>query len=279
MGIQVRHVVKWGLRALGGVTVLLVLYLSVFLLPYPLFPHHFDRAGFSVYSDQEFPADFSSVLDDARLRLEAMELYRGDDPPRIFMCQSERLFKSLCRLAGKRHSGQGLLISLAGNAFISAPGIAAVAQRCGGQPKHSRLAGSWAAAIAHETNHYLVFTRMGFAGVKAMAPWNAEGYADFQANLAPASVDPEYDLRARIAVLLDDANWRGRTGFIDRRHFRWHVLVEYLYTVKGITFRQLIVPELTEEAAIAKMMRWYEATDGATPGGENTDGSTPATWN
>ena len=266
MGVGNRRVMKWSLRALVAVLVLFGLYLSVFFLPYPMFPHHLNHAGFSVYSDREFPVEFESTLEDSRRRVEAMELFRGDDPPRLFICHSQRLFELFCRLAGKPHSGQGLLISLANNAFISAPGVATVAQRHGGRPTHSRFEGSWAAAIAHETNHHLVFQRIGLGGVKAIAPWKAEGYADYQANLAPASADSDYNLRTRIELVLDDSKWTGSTAIVDRRHFRWHVLVEYLYTVKGITFRQLLAPELTEKAAMAEMMAWYNAPADATPG-------------
>ena len=67
-------------------------YLSVFFLPYPLFPHYLEHAGFSVYSDREIPAGFELELEDARRRAVAMELYRDRRPPRIFVCQSQRLF-------------------------------------------------------------------------------------------------------------------------------------------------------------------------------------------
>ena len=85
MKISTRRIVKWGLWTLCIVAVGVALYLSVFLLPYPLFPHHIEHAGFSLYSDREIPEDFKRVLEDARLRVDAMELYRGQAPPRIFV--------------------------------------------------------------------------------------------------------------------------------------------------------------------------------------------------
>jgi hypothetical protein len=248
----------WGLAVL---VVLSVLYLSVFFFPYPLFPHHLEHAGFSVYSDGEIPDDFELELEDARRRVEAMELYRGQAPPRIFDCQSQRLFVFFIKLAGKRHAGQGLLISVAGNAFFSDAMIKTIGRRNGGRPVHSRLEGSWAAAIAHEAAHDLVFAEVGFRRARRIPVWKSEGYADYQANLASAQADPDYDLRSRIEHLLDDDSWRSPTGFVDRRHVRWHLLVEYLCGVQGLSFRELMDGSITEERTRVDMMAWYSTLD------------------
>jgi hypothetical protein len=257
----IRKIGKWSLWGFGGVAVLFALYLSVFFFPYPLFPHHVEHAGFSVYSDREVPDDFKLVLEDARRRVEAMELYRGQAPPRIFDCQSQRLFVFFIKWAGKRHVGQGLLISVAGNAFFSDAMIKTIGQRNGGRPAHSRLEGSWAAAIAHETAHDLVFSEVGFKKMRRIPVWKSEGYADYSANHASAAADPDYDFRSRVELLLDDDSWLSPVGFVDRRHFRWHLLVEYLCSVKGLTFADLMDEALTEGGARSEMMAWYSTLD------------------
>lgn len=259
MKFTIRRVGRWFLWGLGAVVTLFGLYLSVFFFPYPLFPHQIEYAGFSVYSDREIPEDFNLVLDEARIRVEAMELYRGAAPPRIFVCQSQRLFVFFIKLAGKRHVGQGLLISIAGNAFFSETMIGSVGQRNRGGPVHTRMQGSWAAAIAHETAHHLIFSEIGFNKARRTPVWKSEGYADFSANLASAKADLDYDFRSRIGLLLDDDSWQSTVGFIDRRHFRWHVLVEYLCSVKGLTFTDLMDAGVTEELARSQMMAWYSA--------------------
>ena len=257
MKATVRKIGRWSLWGVGAVLVLFALYLSIFFLPYPLFPHHTEHAGFSVYSDSEIPADFEIVLDDARRRLEAMELYRGDAPLRVFICRSQRLFVLLNRLAGKRHAGQALVISAAGNAFFSEVMIESVGRRNGGRPLHSRLEGSWPAAIAHEVAHDLVASEVGFRKARRIPVWKAEGYADYSANLASAAADPGYDFKSRIELLLDDNSWPPPFGPIDRRHFEWHLLVEFLFSVKGLTFTDLLAEGVSEETTLAEMMAWY----------------------
>ena len=241
--------------------VLVALYLSVFFLPYPLFPHHTEHAGFSVYSDREIPADFELVLEDARLRVEAMELYNGAKNLRIFVCRSQRLFVFINKLAGKRHWGQALVISAAGNAFFSEEGIEAIGRRNGGRPVHSRLQGSWSAAIAHEVAHLQMGTAAGAREGRGLPSWKSEGYADYAANLAVAASDPDYDFARRVEFLLNDDHWQPPVTTFDRRHFRWHILVEYLCTAKGLGFAELLDDEVTEDNAWRDMMAWYSSLD------------------
>jgi hypothetical protein len=242
--------------ALGAVALLLGLYLSAFFFPYPLFPHHMEASGFKVYSDHEIPENFKLVLDDARRRVEAMPLYRADAMPRIFVCRSMRLFEFLVKLAGRDHAGQGLLVSMAGNAFFSEHGIEAVARRNQTRPAHSRLEGSWSAAIAHEVAHHLVFTEMGFFGAWRIPVWKSEGYADCTANLTEGGSDPVRETLYQVALLVDDSLWQGPTGAIDRRHFRWQVMVKFLCEVKGLGLTGLLAEDVTEAGTWTQLINW-----------------------
>jgi hypothetical protein len=254
-------IAKWSARIAGGALVLLGLYLSVFFAPYPLFRHHAELSGFRVYSDRQIGAEFEPVFEDARRRVEGMELLDGPELPRIFICRSQRLFVLLNRLAGKRHAGQGLLISVAGNVFLSDSGISAVARRNRARPEHSRLEGSWSAAVAHEVAHHLAFSRLGYRRARAIPTWKSEGWADYEANRAITRSDSDYDFRGRVTLLLDEDAWQHPTGTVDRRHFQWHALVEYLCEVDGLGFDQLMDPEVTEERAWTDLLSWYETTD------------------
>ncbi len=259
MGFSVRKLVKWSLWGLGATVVLVGMYLSVYFFPYPFFPHHIEHAGFSVYSDREIPKDFEQVLDDARFRVEAMELYRGAKNPRIFVCRSQRLFVLLVKLAGKRYVGQALVISAAGNIFLSEEGIESIGQRNVGRPEHSRLQGSWPAAIAHEVAHVLVVSELGFRRTRKIPQWKSEGYADYAANLASVASDPDYDFVNRIDVLLDNDNWRPPVTTFDRRHFRWHLIVEYLCSVRDLSFADLLDDAVTEMDSWDEMIAWHDA--------------------
>ena len=253
LGRRIRRWIAW---VLGAVVLLLGSYLSVFFFPYPLFPHHMEAAGFDVYSDHEIPEGFKLVLEEAGRRVNVMPLYRADAMPRIFVCRSQRRFEILVKLAGKRHAGQGLLVSVAGNAFISEHGIEAVARRNQDRPAHSRLEGSWSAAIAHEVAHHLVFTEIGFFRTRRIPVWKSEGYADYMANLAELGSDPRTDILDGIALIIDDSSWQSPTGMIDRRHFRWQVMVEFMCEIKGLDFTGLLGEDVTETSVWKELMAW-----------------------
>jgi hypothetical protein len=261
MKIRIRRIAKWAVWGLAALIVVFALHLSVFFLPYPLFPHHLESDGFSVYSDREIPEEFELVLRDARLRVEAIELDRGAANPRIFVCRSRRLFVFLVKLAGKRSAGQGLVISAAGNVFLSEKGIENIRRRTGGRPVHSRLEGSWAAAIAHEVAHLQISSELGHRKSRSIPGWKSEGYSDFSANRAAAESDPDYSFEKRVGLLLDDDSWRPPIEPFDRRHLRWHVLVEYLCTVKGLSFDEVMDVGVTEEGAWRDLMAWYSSLD------------------
>ena len=258
MKLTRRKLLVWLAAAVGTIIVLGGLYLAVFFLPYPLFPHHAEFAGFSVYSDQSLSMTLAPDFEEARRRVEVMPLYRGSALPRVFLSHSRRRFALLVRLAGKRHAGQGLLISAAGNMFLSLPGIQAVARRHEGLPDKSRVEGSLAAAVAHEVAHSLIFDRFGLRGARRLPAWKSEGYADFSANLAAIKSDVDYDLCRRIDLVLDPDAWSGPVGPVNRRHVRWQVLVEYLSLEKGLDFDALLDPTLTESTAMSDMTAWHE---------------------
>jgi hypothetical protein len=120
---------------------------------------------------------------------------------------------------------------------------------------------SCTAAIAHEVAHDLIFSEVGYREARRIPPWKAEGSADFMANRASAESDPDYNLSDRLTYLFDDDNWRPPVTTFDRRHFRWHVLVEYLHTVKGIDVADLLADDVTEDDAWAEMMAWYSSLE------------------
>lgn len=256
MRFLTRRTAKRVAWAFGAAAILFGLYLSVFFFPYPLFPHHAEAGGFSVYSDRVIPESFKTVLDDARRRVEAMPLYSADAMPRIFVCRSQRRFEFLVRLAGRRHAGQGLIVSVAGNAFLSEHGIEAVGRRNQAGPANSRLEGSWPAAIAHEVAHHLVFTEIGFRGSRRIPVWKSEGYADYTANLTGLGPDPGSGILDRITLLGDDSSWQGPAAAIDRRHFRWQVMVEFLCEVKGLDLSGLLAEDVTEADTWTELIAW-----------------------
>jgi hypothetical protein len=87
--------------------------------------------------------------------------------------------------------------------------------------------------------------------------WKSEGYAEYQANIAPTRADSLYVFTDRIDLLMNTAFWGGDES-IARRLFEQHVLVEFLAEEKGYGLEELYDDSVTETSARQEMLAWYE---------------------
>jgi hypothetical protein len=226
------------------------------LFPYPLFPHTREVGGLRLHSDAELGPEVDTAMRDAWQRVLAMELHRPDARYTLFLCRSERLYRLYCRLTRTPPVTQGLIVSsLTRTVILSATGIQRMRQRTGGDPPHSRFEGSLAAAIAHEVAHLQAASAVGPRRNRSLPPWKSEGWADYSAHRARILEDTSHDLARRVELLRDDARWGGPYPSIDRRHFRWQLLVEFLVDVKGSRFADLVEDGVTEDDAWAELTR------------------------
>ena len=260
--ITLRRAGRWLLVGSTVLVLIAVLFVGLVLFPYPLFPHHESFKGFSVNSDRPIPEEFADVARDARNRVAAMELFSPEATYRIFLCRSEKLYAFFCDLTGKEPTSQALVFSVVGTMILSETGIEQMRRRTGGVPPHSRFEGSLSEAIAHEVAHVQVVTELGHRSAQTLPYWMTEGWVEYQANLAETRSDPDYSLPARVSLLLDDAAWGPPYTRIDRRHFRWQILVEYLCQVKDYDFEQLTENAVTEKRAWGELMAWYSEHPG-----------------
>jgi hypothetical protein len=148
-------------------------------------------------------------------------------------------------------------LSVFGNVFVNQQKVLRVAAHNSRGIRHSRFEGDFGEVIAHEIAHFNVVKAVGFRNAIAVPFWKSEGYAEYQANLAPTRADSSYDFTERIDLLMDRAFW-GSDDSIARRLFEWHLLVEYLGEVKGFGLNDLIDEAVTEASVRDEMLEWYE---------------------
>jgi hypothetical protein len=122
--------------------------------------------------------------------------------------------------------------------------------------RHSRYEGNVAEAIAHEIAHFNIVDSAGYRAARGMPLWKSEGYAEYQANIAATRADRSYALSDRIALLLDDSLWGGGESMA-RRLYESHLLVEFLYDVKGFDLDDLLDASVTDIATRQDMLSWY----------------------
>ena len=242
---------------------------ALVVFPYPLFPHPTSLGSIDLRSDVPPGPDIAEALRAAHRRVLAMPLHLPNERYEIFLAHSERLYPSFTFLARKPSSTQGLILSSAtGTVVLSLPGIRRMRQRSGGEPVRSRFEGTLDAAIAHEVGHLQARRRLGFRGYLALPAWKSEGWADYAAHRGHLRSDPRGGLTARVALLLDEDAWPVPLSRVDRRHYEWHVLVEYLVEVEGMSFDTLMDDGVAEKPCRARLRAWYAgkgAPSGAAP--------------
>ncbi|HSN57451.1 MAG TPA: hypothetical protein VLT32_22470 [Candidatus Sulfomarinibacteraceae bacterium] len=262
MGLHRRpgRISRWVLGAIATLVVLVAGFVAFVVYPVPLYRHHRQIGRFSVYSDLAItPADESAV-EEAERTLAAGELDTPEDRFRIFLSSSSRKYAFFCAVARRGVASQAVVFTRARSIIISLDGIGAIRARSGGRPPNSRLEGSLAFAIAHEAAHIEAASAVRRRGLPQLPTWLSEGWADYTAGSAGLRGDPPAQLPDRARLVFDDAAWVAPLLRSDRRHFRWHVSVEYLATVRGLGFDDLATGAIGEGDAERDLRRWMTTT-------------------
>ena len=231
------------------------LWVAVLFFPAPLFAHVKDYDGYRVYSDEPIAGDVDALIVDLDRRLHAMEHAPPEANQRIYLCSPKKyaFFTFLLRMSPESLA-TGL--SAANESFVSVERVRLFAELNRGLLRHTRFEGNFAEVVAHEIAHFNSVHALGFRPHLRQPMWKSEGWAEYQANLASIRADPDYDLRRRIAVLLDGSYWGGRHG---PARYQWEsqLLVEFLGEVKGYGLADIVREDVTEAGTRDEMMAWY----------------------
>jgi hypothetical protein len=253
---RIRRVGKWILRGLIFGILLEGLHITAVAVPFPVFRHKTRFDEFTVYSRKPLPENFAHVIDDARLRVEAMEHAHPGAKIRVYLCDTEKLYSFFAFLIRRSSDSFAIGLSIFDNMYLNETKIRNAANS-DGWIRHSRFEGNYAEVIAHEIVHFNIVDKSGYRAAMRMPVWKGEGYAEYQANLAATRADSSYDFTERIALLRNGLFWGGNSQA--RSLFEWHLLVEYLAEIEGYVLTDLIDEGVTEESARASMLAWYEA--------------------
>lgn len=257
-GSRIRQAGRWILLVGSALLIADAMLLGLIAYPLPLFPYHAEIVGLTVRSDQPISGETQAAVAEAQHRIAAAGLASRGLRYRIFLAHSPQRYAFFCALARRRPDSQALVFSRVGSILVSLDGIRQVRERTRGVPRHSRLDASLAEAMAHEVAHLQIEAAQAKLGLPPLSTWKSEGWADYAANRLAAQEDPAYDLEARARHLLDDAAWSDPLRPADRRHFRWHVLVEYLASVRKHDMATIADERITEEATWSELLHWLE---------------------
>jgi hypothetical protein len=247
---------KWGLRIFLLLLLLFTLQVSVLAFPQPFFSHSKQVGNCTFYCDTEFDSELAAVMQDVNRRLEAVELHNPNKNPRVFLCNSQRLYSMFAWLTLLNPEVPGYNISLMGNSFVSMTRSDEIRINNGGFFKYCAMAGNLAHNIVHEIIHEYTVDAIGFTANYRLPVWKREGYAEYCSSIAVSRNDHNINLRERVRRLLDDTAW-GIDDWGARDYYRTGLLVEYLSEIKGYRFGDIMHDSVTYERANIAMIEWY----------------------
>jgi hypothetical protein len=220
-----------------------------------------------IYSDGIALEELQDIAIEVDRRLRASGCCDTSAVRRVFFFESADLFSIYTRLAMVQPSVQGFALSVFGNSYVSAPRIAALAERTGGLPRYSIFEGSPAHTIAHEIGHVCVTDAIGRARWTELPHWKQEGIPEYIANIGIIRRENPSSLSDRVAILLNDSVWDATLGWErhgwDRVHYEAGLLVEYLIEIRGYSPEDITADSVTHSVTLAQMTEWARHQDAA----------------
>lgn len=250
-----RASVRWLLRGLVALFILVALYIVVLAFPGAAFAHKGRFGEFVVYSTQPLPNDLDRVLEELRVRVASMSHAEPGAECRIFICDARR-YAAVAFLTRRGSDSIAIGLSVLGNVYVNQAKVRSLASHNPLRIRHSRYEGNLTEAVAHEIAHFNVVRHLGYRASTRIPVWKSEGYAEYQANLATTRADPGYRFIERIDLLRNDDAWGDAHSA--RRLFSWHVLVEFLAEEHGYDLDALLVEKVTEASARQEMFAWHD---------------------
>lgn len=252
MNRRLRKSLKWILWIVIFFLFLVVVQVSVLAFPSPWFDEPVKKGNLKIYSKGIPGVRMESIASEVQERIEAVEIYERNVDVSVFICPRPRLYSVFARLSLVPTHVPGFNLSLFNNTFVSIPILDARRAGAYGHIEHSALAGDLEQCIAHELVHEYTQEKIGFFAYRRIPTWKTEGYAEYCSSKALLDEEGATPLKDRIGLLETEFYDAGARGY-----YRWSLIVEYLSTVRGYSFNDIMDEGVTLAVADADMMSWY----------------------
>ena len=257
--------VQWILKTAAIIALLLCLPILVLAFPQPWFDYHEDIGSLRIYADVPFTGDRAQLASDVQHRLESMALYDRTKHKRVFLCESDRLYRLFGRCALIPAHVPGFNLSLLNNSFVSLSILGSRRIQSSGFPPNSAISGDLAHNIVHELVHDYAQESYGFWNGRGLPPWKTEGYAEYAAARALSRADTALSLAARAKLF---RSGRGFLHELARQYYSWNLAVEFLAEVRLYSFEEIMHDSVAFEPTMRHLLTWADArpdTDGFVP--------------
>jgi hypothetical protein len=217
-------------------------YGALLVHPQPLFAFNAREAAIVLHAREPLPPEVTSVLADARRRVEASPFYDPADTYDAFLCDDVRTFTAFT--LWNRGAGAVSQWDLTGNIFLRPSHVERnrLVGRSGNETPGERTLSYF---IAHEVTHTMLARRIGRLHYARLQHRQVEGYADYVGKAG------EFDFDQSLAA------FKAGTRELDPKrsglYLRYHLMVAYLLDRQAMTPEALLAGPI-ERAEIERRL-------------------------
>ncbi len=210
---------------LFSLTLLLTVYLMLFLFPQIAFGNKIEYKSFIIYSHSPLNKNIFKILDSAQSLISYSELYKNNaEQHRIYLCNN---FLEYSFFAPAERNAFGYNRILENDIFISKSNILHNrVERNGNENNIRTLSGT----IAHEVTHTLIKKQIGFIKYMQLDTWKNEGYCDFIAK------ESSFDSAKGIFTLCNYPT----SSSLSFQYFKYRLYIDYLIKEKNSSFNEIV---------------------------------------
>ncbi len=220
---------RWLRRTGQALSILVLLYVSLYTFPQILFPYSYSIQGVTLYARSPLPPETPKRIAEIANLIQRSELAVAGRTERIFVCNQPWLFRLLSPMSAGAFAYS---LPVTDNVFVANTDLVHNVAHSAAPDFNTR---SFSAVAAHEITHGLIRHRVG--GFYSLPTWVVEGYCDY---VAQESSFPE----AKGLYLLAAGKQHPSGSF---QYFVYRQMVSYLIEDRHFSFQQIV--EHADEAA------------------------------
>lgn len=261
-----------------GILATFIACIGLNLWPGILFTNHIESGNITIHSDHQFSDELEIALHDIKATISTSELYDPSLKHDIYFGYGNRMFSAL-------KIKPDLTYNLSWPPYLSQ--IVTFRQphfqaNTLSHPEHKDDVVNLRQILSHEIVHTLMNSHLGLWRGHRSPMWKVEGYCDYVAASTSTFVDPSYELQTSVKRILNtDLSWitddqgdftqmqyshKQKSSIRNEQGVEWptsyyisRILWEYLLDVKGLTFDEVMNPEITDRDTMTELITVFES--------------------
>lgn len=214
--------------------------------PQTVFANKVEYKNFTVYSNKPVKGDIGKIFESVTDKIKRCENYDPNYRHRIFLCEPGTFYNKFMFTENDSYAynstfKHNILI------FPIADFETNKVTRPGSETSYylDQL-------LAHEITHTFVTDKLPF--------WKIEGYAEYISHFKDNYVEMGHFRKNALTLLTSDDYFLINEQGIPRPlpYFKSRTLIEYLFLIKGLTFDQIKLDQITEDETLEELKNWAE---------------------